>query len=228
MKNEIQIAKLVMSKTIAEVTPQVYDRIQNKILNFEIKFGGRINVKSLCEEFHVSSTPVREAIKKLTEDGLIRNIPRKGYYVYSPTAEDVQEIYELRTMIECYVLSSKKNITRDVGSFKKLKEKIKYLRKQGDKKKKNEFIKTESIHPLIVSQVNNQRIRNIYNGVHKYTLLFQHIIQHGEIGEIDGYLKDHLDLVNSILNDDLGKAETIVVEHNSTAAGNICRLLKYF
>ncbi len=85
-----------MDEEIREISHQVYNRIKNKILNLEFEFGERINIKNLCEEFHVSPTPIREGIKKLMEEGLIEDVSRKGYYVYSPMPRDIQEIYELR------------------------------------------------------------------------------------------------------------------------------------
>ena len=212
-----------MSMQIKDVSRQVYEQIKNKIFNLEFEFGERIDIKRLCEEFGVSSTSVRTGIKKLIEDGLIKYIPRKGYYVYSPTPKDIQEIYELRKMLECYVLRSVWDKISDLRSFKKLKKRIQYIQKQSDKEKKKKFIETESVHTLIVCTLNNQRIRSLYRDLHNYTLLFQHIIQHAAI---DGYLEDHLSLVNAILDKDIDKAQRIVNKHSDAAVNGLCKLVK--
>ena len=117
------------------------NRIKDKILNLEFELGERINIKNLSEEFHVSTTPIREGIKKLIEYGLIKDVPRKGYYVYFPTPEDIQEIYELRKILEYFALASIKNTIPDLRSFEKLKKRIEYIQKQGDKEKKEDLLK---------------------------------------------------------------------------------------
>lgn len=211
-----------MDEEIREISHQVYNRIKNKILNLEFEFGERINIKNLCEEFHVSPTPIREGIKKLVEDGLIKSARGKGYYAYSPTAKDIQEIYELRKTLEYSALASIRNKIPDLRSFEKLKKRIEYIQKQGDKEKKRRFIETESVHTLIVYSLNNQRIKNIYQNLHNFTLLFQHIIQRDAI---DGYLEDHLSLVNTILNKDINKAQRIVINHTDTAVAGLCKLI---
>lgn len=214
-----------MDEEIREISYQVYDRIKNKILNLEFEFGERINIKNLCEEFHVSPTPIREGIKKLMEDGLIKNVPRKGYYVYSPTSNGIQEIYELRKMLESFALASIRDKVPDPRSFEKLKKRIECIQKLGDKEKKRRFIETESVHTLIVYSLNNQRIKSIYQNLHNFTLLFQHIIQRDAI---DGYLEDHLSLVNAILDEDINKAQRIVIDHTDTAVAGLCKLIEKY
>lgn len=212
-----------MDEEIREISHQVYNRIKNKILNLEFELGERINIKNLSEEFHVSPTPIREGIKKLIEDGLIKDVPRKGYYVYCPTPEDIQEIYELRKMLEDFALASMRSKILDLRSFEKLKKRIEYIQKQGDKEKKRRFIETELVHTLIAQSLNNQRIKSIYQNLHNFTLLFQHIIQRDSI---DGYIEDHLSLVNAILNKDIKKAQRILIDHVDTAVVGLCRLIE--
>jgi len=212
-------------KVVREISHQIYHKIKDKILDLELKFGARVNIESLCKEFHVSSTPIREAIKKLIEDGLIRYIPRKGYYVYSPTPKDIREIYELRTMLERYTLSSISNAKIDFSPFKKLKEKIRNIQKQNDRERRKRFIETEAIHTLIINTIDNQRIKDIYRNLHNYTLLFQHIIQQDSI---DGYLEDHLCLTEAILSKNIDAAKRMVDKHNSTAANDLCKLTSVF
>lgn len=212
-----------MDGEIREISHQVYERTKNKILNLEFQFGERMNIKNLCEEFHVSPTPIREGIKKLIEDGLIEDVPRKGYYVYSPTPKDIQEIYELRKMLEDFALASIRNKIPDLRSFEILKEKIEYIQKQGDKEKKRRFIETESVHTLIAYSLNNQRINSIYQNLHNFTLLFQHIIQRDTI---DVYFEDHLSLVNAIVDKDIKKAQRVLIDHTDAAVVGLCKLIK--
>lgn len=201
---------------------QAYESIRNKILNLELDFGERINIGSLCEEIRVSPTPLREAMRKLTEDGLIRYVPRKGYYVYSPTANDIWEIYEFRKMLECYALSFIKGASIDFRAFEEVKKRIESIQKQSDKKKRKSFVKTEDIHILILRMVDNRRMKDAYQRLSNYIHLFQHIIQQGKIEQ---YMEDHLNLVKAVLNRDASEARRIIEKHASAAADDLCNVL---
>ena len=68
MKNISQISRLSLRE-------QVYERLKSAIVHLELKPGERISDKVLAEQFGVSRTPVREALKKLEDDGLIVTSP---------------------------------------------------------------------------------------------------------------------------------------------------------
>lgn len=80
---------------------QAYDLLKQKILSNQIQPGCRLVDSQLAEEFGISRTPVRDAIRKLTEEGLVVTDPgKKGYFVYQPSAQDIREIYEIRRILE--------------------------------------------------------------------------------------------------------------------------------
>lgn len=74
---------------------QVYEKIRAKIVSLKIPFGSKLNVSKLQEEYGVSSTPVREALNRLLNDGLIEFENNVGARVIDITAEDIRQIQEL-------------------------------------------------------------------------------------------------------------------------------------
>lgn len=82
---------------------QVYEKIREKIITLEIPFGGRLNVSKFQEEYGVSSTPVREALNRLYNEGLITLENNVGANVITITANDVCEIQELE---DAYVMAA--------------------------------------------------------------------------------------------------------------------------
>ncbi len=74
---------------------QVYEKIREEIISLEIPFGSKLNVNKLQEEFGVSSTPVREALNRLLNDGLIEFENNVGARVVDITDDDVRQIQEL-------------------------------------------------------------------------------------------------------------------------------------
>lgn len=79
---------------------QVVERIRHAILSGAFKPGDRLNESHLADQFKVSRIPVREALLKLQERGLVTNHPRRGMFVTVLDEEDVQRINSLRIVLE--------------------------------------------------------------------------------------------------------------------------------
>ncbi len=74
---------------------EVADAIRSHILVGELRRGSRLDIAALAEEFDVSQLPVREALIALATEGLVRVVPRRGYYVEELDPVDVLDHYEL-------------------------------------------------------------------------------------------------------------------------------------
>ena len=74
---------------------QVYEKLRERIVQLKIPFGSKLNVSKLQEEYGVSSTPVREALNRLLNEGLIEFENNVGARVIDITEEDVREIQEI-------------------------------------------------------------------------------------------------------------------------------------
>lgn len=66
--------------------------------------GYRLREMTLAAHFGCSSTPIREAIRRLEHDGLVKIYPRRGAEVISFSARDVAELYEVRLLLECHAI----------------------------------------------------------------------------------------------------------------------------
>ncbi|MGH9106047.1 MAG: GntR family transcriptional regulator [Acidimicrobiales bacterium] len=80
------------------------EALRAAILGNELRGGTRLVVASLAEQLGVSITPVREAMRELATQGLIRFEPYKGAVVCTPTLDEVREVYEARLLIEPVVV----------------------------------------------------------------------------------------------------------------------------
>lgn len=78
----------------------VYKTLRQAILRGELKPGERLMEIALAEELGVSRTPIRDAIRKLEQDGLVRMIHRKGAQVANITEKDLTDVLEVRIGLE--------------------------------------------------------------------------------------------------------------------------------
>ena len=74
---------------------QVYEKLRERIVQLKIPFGSKLNVSKLQEEYGVSSTPVREALNRLLNEGLIEFENNVGARVIDITEKDVREFQEI-------------------------------------------------------------------------------------------------------------------------------------
>ncbi|MDR2256353.1 MAG: GntR family transcriptional regulator [Arthrobacter sp.] len=86
-----------MAASLAErLTATLRDRVITGVL----APGTVVIEPALAREFQVSKTPVREALQRLTHDGLIEVLPKRGYLVRAMTQADLRDVIELRELLE--------------------------------------------------------------------------------------------------------------------------------
>ena len=84
---------------------QAYQYLKSRILSCEYAPRQFLNEQKLCAEMgNISRTPMRDALGRLEQEGLITILPKKGLMVSAITDEDVHSIYEVRLLVEPYAL----------------------------------------------------------------------------------------------------------------------------
>jgi len=81
---------------------QIYKIIKDKIIWHEIKMGERIIDKKFAGELGISRSMVRQVLTILAKEELLIMIPRNGFYVREITREEIEEIYNIRKILEAY------------------------------------------------------------------------------------------------------------------------------
>lgn len=93
--------KLVRQTTVELVTTE----IRQRILSGEFAPGEVLRQEALAEELGVSRVPVREAITRLTGEGLLTSVPHKGAYVAELSVDEVKETFDIRLRLEPWLFS---------------------------------------------------------------------------------------------------------------------------
>jgi DNA-binding GntR family transcriptional regulator len=89
-----------------EATPRrsaqtrVTESIRDRIISGDIASGAALSEGALAEEFEVSRTPVREALKQLQTEGLVEIRPRVGTFVTAPTRRAIIELFQMKELLE--------------------------------------------------------------------------------------------------------------------------------
>ncbi|HHY33544.1 MAG TPA: GntR family transcriptional regulator [Firmicutes bacterium] len=148
----------IVSTSLVE---QIRGILREDIVSLRLPPGTRLAVDSLAERFGVSRTPVRDALNALVEEGLVMLAPRVGYYVVELSVQDVEEIADIREMIELYALrrAMKEMRPSDVTA---LLEETKALRSLGGDEQRRAFERLDrKFHVEIIRAAGNKRLRDL-------------------------------------------------------------------
>jgi len=90
------MAKLVP----VNLSERAYFRIKKMISDYRFSPGSRLNVEQLARDLGTSRTPVWEAVRRLEQEGLVKNIPNRGVFLVELTREIAIELYTVREVLE--------------------------------------------------------------------------------------------------------------------------------
>ncbi|MBP1964950.1 DNA-binding GntR family transcriptional regulator [Paenibacillus aceris] len=88
-----------------ELSEKVYQLVKKMILNREFVGGQRLDLKDLSQKMNISRTPLKDAVNRLVREGLMEVKPRSGTFVATVKVSDIEEISEIRLMIEQWCVS---------------------------------------------------------------------------------------------------------------------------
>ncbi len=92
------------TKNGTSVREKTYEYLKSSIFSGRFTSGERLTEEHLAEELGVSRTPVREALHKLEQDGLIEPLESRGFCIPRDSAQEIEDLFELRTVLEGYTL----------------------------------------------------------------------------------------------------------------------------
>lgn len=155
------MAKLAKIDKPASLSMIAYETLRESILSFHLKQDVVYNEMTVSQELGLSRTPVREALLKLSSQGMITFLPRKGFIISSYTQKDVEEIFELRQIVEIAVLKKiAANITADDLAF--LKASIKIQSKAAENNDAHSFMLSDrEFHNFFFKLAENKRLNAI-------------------------------------------------------------------
>lgn len=80
----------------------IYETLRGEILRGEIRSGERLIEERIANRIGASRTPVREALQRIEQEGLISKLPKGGFEVNRLTPRDIEEIFGIRSVLESY------------------------------------------------------------------------------------------------------------------------------
>ena len=79
---------------------RIYKDLRRSIIMGHRKPGSRLNVKDIAKRYNTSVTPIRDALQRLSHEGLVTIKPRSGYYVTALTLKQLRDLLDMRRILE--------------------------------------------------------------------------------------------------------------------------------
>ena len=199
------------------LSEMAYHAIRAEILSASLPPGDYLYESALAERLGVSKTPVREALRRLTQERLVEVIPRKGYVVGGMSIPDVVEVFTLRRILEPHLASmaAHQRTTAQMEALRCAFERV-YAPDDGVEAIRS----SHAIHEKIAEMAGNGRARLILG-----SLLDDSARIPWMADRLNQYPKDdrpeHLAIIDSIEDGDARSASAAMATHIESALNRL-------
>lgn len=195
-----------------------YAAIRDGILSGAFPQGSHITAQQLAEATSISRTPVREAMRRLHAEGLIRFIPNRGAFVSSWTEEEIAQTYELRVLLESFAAKEAAAAITD--------EQLAELRQLALDMRDLAFAEpadvaeiaqvNDQFHKAVLEAAGNARLRDLLNAIVEVPLVLNTFRRYSPV-ELRRSASQHLELVEAFEARDPDWAQSVMTAHIRSA-----------
>ncbi|MCQ6559810.1 GntR family transcriptional regulator [Paenibacillus mendelii] len=197
--------------TKQSISGDLVELIKNQILEGDLNPGDRIVETKLAKDYGISQTPVREAIRQLSGEGIIIIVPNKGPMVRDFHMKDVFEIYSLRAVYEGLAIriAVMKATDEDILSLQDFYEQMKV--KVHDDSIPSLLQDSLHIHQTIIELSSHERLIAMYRTISFQIALVNRIL--GSASTKEKEIEQHLELIEALSKRDPDEAEKVMRSH---------------
>jgi DNA-binding GntR family transcriptional regulator len=174
--------------------------------------GSFIDEAALCDLLKISRTPLREALKVLAAEGLVRHEPRRGSFVSQVTEQDLDEIFPIIALLEgrCAFEAARNAGDADIAALDAMHAR---LAEHAQAKRINDYYATNfSIHEAIITLANNRWLAQAIADLRKILKLARLQQLHAP-GRLEQSLAEHLAIYAALRSRDSEGADAAMRNH---------------
>ena len=202
----------------------VYQKIKSAILNEMYDPNQILNERKLAEEFQISRTPVREALKILEGEGWVKIIPWKGAIVNQITQKEIDEIFQIRLIIEPAIIE----LLQNKIDYKKRIYLDRLYENQKKAESKKEFILADRVfHMTFVEWTENLQLIEMVKDLNDRIYMVGHkAINSKDSKREKESLEEHYKIIQALKNNDIMLAKNFMIAHIIETKNNINQIIE--
>lgn len=205
---------------VSTIRTQVYDIIKQNICEGVYTPGQRLQETELAAALKVSRSPIREALRQLASDGLVVEFPNRGVFVKEFTAHDIQEVFDVRVLLESYAIRhSAAHMTPErMEELMGYLDQLVHFHEQGELE---EYIRVDAmLHQAIIRLGGNSVVEEMYDRVHSLIQRFR-IYSLISKQRFDESVQEHRTVVHCLLTGNTEEADRVNQAHLALARDKI-------
>ena len=189
-----------------------YERLHREVIECHLPPGERLTETSVAQRLGLGKTPAREALHRLILERLVVVSPRDGYYVAPITIRDLDEVFQLRKIIES--AAAKMAAGNPKLSHARLK-KLGFMKcRASDRDSLRAFVRANTAFHIEIAHLSgNRQMEQIIAQLLAASDRFVNLGMMHRPGQAEGTLVQHRELVAAIIRGDGGLASQIAEEH---------------
>lgn len=191
---------------------EVAHTLRERIFSGELAPGSFVDEVLLCEQLAISRTPLREALKVLTAEGLLRHEPRRGCFVSQVTERDLDEIFPVIALLEgrCAFEAARNASDAELAALEALHDK---LQRHARARRINDYYAVnQTIHEAIITLADNRWLAQVIADLRKILKLARLQQLHAP-GRLAQSLSEHLAVFAALKARDSEGAEAAMRTH---------------
>lgn len=191
---------------------EVAERLRQRIFAHDLTPGDWIDEQKLAEEYGISRTPLREALKVLAAEGLVDLKPRRGCYVTEISRQDIDDIFPLMAMLEgrCAFIAVQLAKPADIRGLKAIHEKLELAAKES--RIDAFFEANQEFHRRIQELTNNRWLLSVIQDLRK-VLKLSRLHSLSLEGRLQQSLEEHRVIMAAFEAGDAEQAERSMHDH---------------
>jgi DNA-binding GntR family transcriptional regulator len=190
--------------------------LRQAILQGHLRPGEKIDQDLVAEELAVSRTPVREALRGLESEGFVDIRPHRGAYVSTVTEDDIEEIYEVRALIEAEMVRQATPVIPDVV-LDQLEESL-----EEEYSEAIDYVESDiAVHKAIAEYVENELLKEILESLNKRIIRVRRFAQLQPGYHLQESHQEHCAIVRAMRQRDGAKAARLMDRHLKNSARRI-------
>lgn len=201
---------------------KVFAKLREDILSGVYKEKEELKEVSIGEELGVSRTPVREALRQLELEGLVRIIPNKGAYVTGITQEDVRDIYKIRSILEglCARWATEHITEEQLTELEEIILLSEFHLKKRDACAEQVSVLDGRFHKVLYEASNSRIMEHVLSDFHKYVKMARRMSV-GSKSRAEKSIREHKEILGAIKKKDADMAEQLANRHIMNVMANL-------
>jgi DNA-binding GntR family transcriptional regulator len=203
---------------MAKAVNSAYRAIREGILVGSFAQGSHITARQLAEATGLSRTPVREAMRQLDAEGLISLIPNRGAFVASWTENEIEQIYELRVLLESFAaqVAAERINDEQRAELQALSDEMSRLVEQRPVDVEAIAEVNGRFHKGVLEACGNPRLRDLLGAITEVPLQLSTFRRYS-IDELRRSAAQHAELVSALAVGDADWARSVMTAHIRSA-----------